>query len=80
MVSLSQKRGIDCRYQISERNGKEEINGFTFRLFMELIQNENLHDFVNRTLEQIFLITRETKLALAGGPVWEEIYEKDDFS
>jgi hypothetical protein len=69
---------IGFNYQWAERNDNQEIDGVSFTLSKELTEQITLQILVDEVLHMLLEVVNDTELSLAGGPVWKDIYDKDE--
>lgn len=74
LVAQAKRLGIEGDLEMAS----QAICGVTLS-FQELISKEDhLNDFVARKLKAIAEVIEFTELSLAGGPIWDEIYDKNE--
>lgn len=77
--SRSSKHGIECAYQVFERDGRKEIDGISFRFTQPLLSQEStVQVLFDKTLRILSEVINEAELSLSGGPIWDEVYEQNE--
>lgn len=82
LAAQAKRKGIDCKTQLAERNGKQEIDGISFRLLKDVTPELTLQNFVEDILLSLSEVISDAELSLNGGPVWDDkndaIYQKNE--
>lgn len=84
LASQAQRKDIDSEMQSVERNGKQDIDGISFRLSKNVSQEMTIGNLVAGILLTLTEVVGDAELSLVGGPVWDdnndddEIYQKDE--
>jgi hypothetical protein len=76
LITQARRKGVLSETQTNERNGLQITDGVSFHFKEPMKANITLFELVNRILQSLSEIVTSAELSLAGGPVWEEIYEK----